>query len=348
VRRLPGAFGWLAALLVGILVGAVAAAYVIGRSTMTSDPVPGPEAVRVEEGTISRVLRMPASGAWDVIGTIHAPTGGVVTEVVSPSGILGVGDVLLRIEERPVVLVPGGIPAFRALDEGSTGRDVSALQEFLASVGYAVDSTPARYTAVTGAAVREWQATLGIPQTGVVALGDVVFVPAAVLDAPLRWTDAVSVGATLAAGAPILELLAPRPTLTIEFGGSPPAQLEPGVPGEVTFPDGARRSIVLSMVHSRLGRVWATLEPVDAELCRAAGCLDLVPATGEAPLDVTFTVVPETTGPLVPVAALRTDAAGRAFVELPDGSRRTVTIRIVSGGSAIVDGIAVGEEIVLP
>lgn len=348
MQGLSGTIRWVAVLLVGVLIGAAAAGYIVSRPTMTTGEAPVPDTVRVEEGTLGRTLRRPATAAWEVAGTIQAPTGGIITEVVAASGLVGPGEVLLRIDERPVVLVPGDIPAFRTLEEGSSGRDVAALQRYLASLAYDVDAIETRYTKVTAAAVRRWQQTLGIGQTGVVALGDVVFVSGSALQAPLRWTQAVFVGATLAPGTPILELLAPRPTMTIEFGGSPPTQLEPGVTGEVAFPGGADRSVVLSTIRSDLGRVWATLEPVRGDLCPAADCLDLVPAAGVTPLDVTFTLVPETTGPIVPVAALQSDAAGKVFVVLPDGRRQTVTVRVASGGSAIVDGITVGEEIVLP
>ena len=348
VHGLTGTIRWVAVLVAGILIGAAAAGYVVGRPTMTSDEPPGAETLRVEEGTLGRTLRRPATAAWEVAGTIQAPTGGIITEVVAASGLVGPGDVLLRIDERPVILLPGDIPAFRALEEGSSGRDVAALQLYLASLGYDVDATQTRYSKVTAAAVRRWQQTLGIGQTGVVALGDVVFVSGSALQAPLRWTEAVFVGATLAPGTPILERLAPRPTMTIDFGGSPPTQLEPGVTGEVAFPGGADRSVVLSAIRSDLGRVWATLDAVGGDLCPGSDCLDLVPAVGETPLDVTFTLVPETTGPIVPVAALQSDAAGQVFVVLPDGRRQTVTVRVASGGSAIVDGITVGEEVVLP
>jgi hypothetical protein len=348
MRGLTGTIRWVAVLLAGVLVGAAAAGYVVSRPTITSDEPSAPETLRVEEGTLGRTLRRPATAAWEVAGTIQAPTGGIITEVVASSGLVEPGEVLLRIDERPVVLVPGDIPVFRALEEGSTGRDVAALQAYLASLGYIVDDTSTRYSTTTAAAVERWQQTLGIGQTGVIALGDVVFVPGSALHAPLRWTEAVFVGATLAPGTPILERLAPSPTLTIEFGGSPPPQLEPGVAGDVTFPNAAHRSVVLSPIQSDLGRVWATLDPAGDDLCLGADCLDLVPAAGVTPLDVTFTLVPETTGPLVPVAALQTDAEGHVFLVLPDGRRQTVTVRVASGGSAIVDGIAVGEEILLP
>lgn len=348
MRGLTGAIRWMVVLVVGVLIGLAAGRYVIDRPTVAAETVGTPVTFRVEEGTLGRTLRLPASGGWEVAGTIRSPAGGVITAVLAQSGLLEPGAVLLRIDERPVALVPGRVPAFRELRLGSHGRDVNALQRHLASLGYRVDTSLSRYSSVTAAAVRRWQRQLDRPATGIVALGDVVFIPPAALAAPLRWTEAVAVGATLGAGTPILEQLASTPTLTIEFGGSLPAQLEPGLAAEVVFAGDAQRAVTLSPIHQEPGRTWATLDPVDDALCAGAECLELVPAGGETPLDVTFTLVPETTGPLVPVAAVQSDAAGQAFVALPDGSRRTVTIRVASGGSAIVDGVSVGDEIVLP
>ena len=343
-----GAARWLAVLLIGVLIGLAAGRYVIDRTMVAVEPVVAPETVRVEEGTLGRTLRLPATAAWDVTGTVYSPAGGVVTAVTSASGLLEPGSVLLRTNERPMVLIPGSVPAFRQLRVGTRGRDVTALQRHLASLGYRVDTTANRYSNVTAAAVRRWQRTLGVPQTGVVALGDVLFVPEGELDAPFRWTDAVAIGAPLSAGEPILERLAASPTLTIEFGGAAPAQLEPGLVADVAFPGGASRRASLSAIHQDLGRTWATLDPIEKALCEGAECLQLVPLAGEAAIDVTFTLVPETTGPLVPVAAVQSDAAGHAFVELPDGTRKPVTVRVASGGSAIVDGVSIGDELILP
>lgn len=348
LRRLVGLLPWLAALVLGIAVGAAATGYILGRPMTQPEGPPAPERVRVEEGTLGRSLRLPATGAWSVEGVIRAPGGGTITEVVTQAGLMQPGDVVLRLDERPVVLIPGDIPAFRPLAEGSVGRDVAAIQDYLASLRYRVDETRTRYSAVTTAAVRRWQESLGIEGTGVIGLGDVILIPGPAFAAPLRWTDAVSVGATLGPGLPILERLAAAPVLAISFGGSPPAQLEPGTPGDVAFPAGARRSVVLSMIHEGEGSVTATLDPPTGVLCEPAVCLELVAVAGETPLDVTFTLVPETTGPVVPVAAIGSDAAGRAFVVLPDGARLSITVRVASGGLAIVDGIAVGEEIILP
>lgn len=347
-RDLVRASRWLILLAVGVVMGTIASAYVVGRPTQGPNASGAPDFYVAAPGTLSRTLQLSGTAEWPAIGQLHIPAGGIVTEVVAASGIVRPGDVLLRIDERPLVLVPGEIPAFRALTVGTTGRDVATLQRFLAGLDLEVDEQLDQYTETTADAVRRWQDALGIPATGEVELGDILIAAPSSLNAPLRWTDQVALGATLAPATSILEQLEVAPVLTIDFGGEPPTQLEAGVVGYVTFPGGAARKASLSQFRYSAGRVWATLEPPSGQLCNPAECLELVSPEGTTPIDVEFVLVPETTGVLVPVAALRSDASGRAFVELKDGTRRFVTITVASGGSAIVDGIEPGEAITLP
>lgn len=339
---------WVVVLVIGIVLGGWSASYVLDRPMGTGLESPAPIVVRVESATLHRELAFPATGGWDVVGTMRSPAGGLVTAVVARSGLLEAGDVAIRLNERPMVVVPGEVPAFRALRLGDKGRDVRALKAFLAGQGYEVGSGPGRFTAQTERAVRRWQKHLGLPVTGVVALGDVLFVSRQTLVAPLRWSDAIAPGAPIGPGTPILESLAAQPTLSLEFGGSPPEALEPGMAVEVTFPNGETRLATLSEILWDEGRVWATLDPAEEVLCTGDACLDLVPIAGRVPLDATFVLVPPTTGPVVPVASIRSDELGRAFVERRDGTRQLVTVRVASGGVAIVDGVAPGDEVVLP
>lgn len=59
-------------------------------------------------------------------------------------------------------------------------------------------------------------------------------------------------------------------------------------------------------------------------------------------------VVPETTGPVVPVAAIVTDAGGAQSVRLPDGSEMPILVLASTGGLAVVSGIDAGDVVVLP
>jgi len=134
--------------------------------------------------TVSRTLRALATAEWPTVRGLYAPTSGVITEVVASPGVLRAGNVLMRVDERPVVVVPGEVAAYRPLDLGAQGRDVASLQRYLRGAGFVVDDDLERFTAVTAAAVREWQRSLGFRPTGSVALGDVLFVPPSLLGSP--------------------------------------------------------------------------------------------------------------------------------------------------------------------
>lgn len=346
-RRVERAW-WLGTFAIGLLLGVIAGGYVLDRSAPPPEPSLGPETYIVQEGRLGRTLRLPATGAWPVVDTIYSPAAGTVTEVVHASGMMSAGNVVLRVDERPVILLGSDVPSFRDLAPGDRGRDVAALQGYLAGLGLRVDASPDRYTETTAEAAMEWQRGLGITETGVVARGDVLFVPTVALSSPLRWTETVRVGSTLSVGMPLLHVLGLAPHLWVEFGNSPPAQLVEGLQGEAVFGGGQRLPVVLGPFESLQGRQTATLNSLEGSACADEECLQLVLPAGETPIAVEFTLVPETVGPVVPVAAIQSDASGRAFVEMPDGSRRPVTVRVSEGGAAIVEGVSKGETILIP
>jgi peptidoglycan hydrolase-like protein with peptidoglycan-binding domain len=93
------------------------------------------------------------------------------------------GQTLYEIDQEPTVLLTGKVPAYRALDTGSTkGDDVRQLEKALKELGYGDDLTVDRkFTAATADAVEEWEKDLGRDDPdGTVDLGDVVFAPGAV------------------------------------------------------------------------------------------------------------------------------------------------------------------------
>lgn len=335
---------WLAVFVLGLGAG-IAATLSIAERSSDADASPVQATYLVRNGTLERVLRVPGTASWSVAGVVRSAASGIITHL-DGAGYLEPG-VALRINERPVVLLAGEVPAFRDLVVGTTGLDVQALQRYLAQLGFLDGDESTRFTARTSESVKRWQRGLGLPPTGSVRLGDVLFIPASAFSAPMRWAEGISVGVTLRLGDPLLETLAGGPELAIGFGASPPLQLQAGTRGEAIFGGTTRRSISLTAFHAGAGRTWAVLVPAEP-MCDRSDCLTLVGPDGETAFDAVFTIVPRTTGPLVPVAAIQTDAGGAAFVTAPDGTRRSVSIRVVDGGFSIVDGILPGEQVRLP
>ncbi len=336
-------------LIVVALAGLLALQYVARRPAVSAPEIAQKSVTYMAgSGVLERTLRLTAVADWGVERMVYAPVGGVVTEISAPFGQLSSGSVLLRLNERPMVVIPGVIPAFRAMSVGTRGRDVGALQDYLTGLDYRVATDRNSFTRTTAAAVRAWQTAIGLTPTGSVELGDVLIVEADAIGRPFRFSETVYVGSPVSPGTVLIELLADSPSLAIPFGGTPPAQLKEGLEGSATFPGGEKRPVIISGFESAQDRQLATLASQDGQLCPPAVCLSLVPALGSHPVTVAFTLVPRTTGPLVPAGAIQTDSIDGSFVVLADGTRRPVRLVVADGGLAIVDGITVGEIIALP
>jgi Putative peptidoglycan binding domain len=98
----------------------------------------------------------------------------------------------------PVPLLYGSVAAYRAFYVGmSNGRDVAELTRDLIALGYGSGLAQSdHYSAATAAAVGRWQKSLGLPVTGEILLGQVVFEPG-----PIRVTSVTpTVGASVGGG----------------------------------------------------------------------------------------------------------------------------------------------------
>ncbi len=92
----------------------------------------------------------------------------------------------------------------------------------LIALGYGTGLTPrSHYSSATAAAVQRWQTALGLPATGTVLLGEVVFEPG-----PIRVTSVTpSVGQAVAPGN-VLDATSTTPIVAIDLDG------DPGVPAQ--------------------------------------------------------------------------------------------------------------------
>lgn len=102
---------------------------------------------------------------------------GVYTWLPASGAILRPGQRVAAVDGRPVMLLAGSLPAWRAFTLGmSDGDDVLQLERDLQAMGFAAGVTVDRhFTWATSQAVRRWQRSLHEPVTGAIGDGDVVF-----------------------------------------------------------------------------------------------------------------------------------------------------------------------------
>ena len=111
-----------------------------GRRARDRGPAaPPPATAAVARRDIA--AKMPVSATLGYAGswTVRGQGGGTLTRLPKAGQVTGQGQALYWVDNgSPVVLLYGRVPAWRALDEGVTGADVSQLNHDLVALGDAI------------------------------------------------------------------------------------------------------------------------------------------------------------------------------------------------------------------
>jgi hypothetical protein len=287
--------------------------------------------------------------------TVRGQGGGTLTWLPPAGQVIRQGQALYKTGNgSPVVLLYGSVPAWRILDEGITGHDVTQLNHDLVKLGYAGRADIVAlgwdyYSWETAYGVQRLEEHLGVSSPpGSLSLGQVVFEPAALRVATVTG----SLGGP--ASGPVLTATSDRHMVTIPLDAS--QQSEAGDTVSITLPDGTTTPGVVSSVgtvatRSGSGGNPATTIPVQVTLTDpgAAGTLD------QAPVTVNITTASVKNVLAVPVGALLARSPGGYVVEVagPGNTRRYVPVRpgIIDDTSGLVQvtgALAPGQRAVVP
>jgi peptidoglycan hydrolase-like protein with peptidoglycan-binding domain len=113
--------------------------------------------------------------------TIYNRLSGTITWLPAVGQVIHSGQALFRIDAQPVILMTGSTPAYRDLSASDVqGPDVLELNRNLIALGFNPYGIVADdvWQAATTAGVEQYQASLGETETGILTLGQVVFLPA--------------------------------------------------------------------------------------------------------------------------------------------------------------------------
>jgi len=350
-----------------VIVGGAVAGVLLARGS-----TPEKEKATLPAAT-AKVIRTTLVDTKVVVGTlgygdpepIRAAQRGTLTWIAPVGSTVQRGEALFKVDERPVVALYGSLPLYRTLRVGTQGRDVRQLERNLDALGHAGLSVDDTYTAATAAAVRAWQVSLGVPATGTVALGQVVFTPG-----PIRIAGhAARVGDTIggesgASGASVLSYTGTTKVVTVDLEVTDRPLAVQGRMVTLTVPGAGGVQGKISDVgtvasapsnQSEAGATPGTTGSAASDATirvtvtiadqKALGSLDA------APVDVDF-VGAERKGVLaVPVTALLALTQGGYGVQIVDGATTRIvpvktgmfaTGQVEISGTGIAEGVTVG------
>lgn len=278
--------------------------------------------------------------------------GGTITRLPKPGTTVRRGQPLYDVDGKPgAFLMYGATPAWRTLHlKSADGVDVRQLEQNLVALGHdpngevEIDDD---FTAETARMVKRWQKAQGLPQTGSVELGRVVFAPGARRVSSLNAAE----GAPAAPGAAVMVTTSASRTVKIPLDAAKRPYVAVGDRVTVELPDGRT---VRGRVSS-IGRVARQTEDgavIDVVVTLAKSAH--VPDLDEAPVSVAIVKQVEKNVLLVPVTALLAQRGGGYAVERvrADGRRGLVTVvpgTYADGYVEIVRGkLHEGDRVVVP
>jgi Putative peptidoglycan binding domain len=339
------------------------------RSTATLDHDQNQAKIQSDETTLQGERATLAA-----LQATEVNPGTTYTRLPQPGEVIRQDQPVYSVSDEPVPLLYGPIAAYRAFYVGmSDGADVGELTHDLIALGYGDGMVPSdHYSAATAAAVERWQAALGLPATGEILLGEVVFEPG-----PIRVTSVTpAVGAPVSGGGgsgggssssstggggggggggTVLSATSTARQVSIALDASQQSEVAVGDKVTITLPDNEATPGVISSVgtvatagqNGGSSTITVLVKPTDPA------------ATGDwaqAPVDVTITTGTVTNALVVPVDALLARTGGGYAVEVvvARGIHRLVSVSLgrFDDADGLVQvngrGLAAGQQVVVP
>jgi peptidoglycan hydrolase-like protein with peptidoglycan-binding domain len=288
-------------LVAGVLGVVVAAGVALShRPSDTAAPAAAAvTTVRLERRDLSTTTTLPGTIGY---GAAHPLTGhlnATVTWLPAVGATIKRGQQLYRADDRPVPLFYGSLPLYRPVTGSNlVGRDVRIIADNLKALGYSIGRQPAPgthigkveirdgdgvLTTTLAGAIKRWQADVGLPVTGQVAVGDIE------VQAGSVRVDSVAVQPGSPADTALLSVTSTRKVITVPAELEASAAIERGDTVTAVLPDGRTAKAHVTAV----GRDLATAE------------------TGSPKLTVTVTVDDATTIARLDSADVKVNFAGR-------------------------------------
>jgi peptidoglycan hydrolase-like protein with peptidoglycan-binding domain len=331
--------------------GVAAATGVLGGSqpTETGDDQPAATAKVTRETLVDTRTESGELG----YGTPVEVTGklaGTLTALPAVGSTVERGQAVYRVDDTPVVLLYGTLPAYRTLAPDTEGADVEQFENNLAALGYRGFTVDTKYTAATVEAVEKWQKSLGLPETGMIEQGRICYAAG-----PVRVdSQDAAVGAEVAPDVPLLSYTGSARLATVELDVADRRLAVKDAPVTVTLPDG-------KTTPGTIAGVMTAVVPADGspgseptttlEVTVTIADQNALAGLDQASVKVAFTASQRENVLTVPVAALLARSEGGYSVEVVTGKTTKIVAvetglfadgRVEVSGKGLKEGTTVG------
>jgi hypothetical protein len=316
-----------------------------GRDTGGSLP---PQTAKVTRQTLVDTQTETGELGYGEVTTLSGRLPGTITTLPAIGSTLKRGQAIYRVDNTPVVLMYGSLPAYRTLVTGTEGADVAQFEQNLRALGYTGFTVDNKYTDATAKVVKQWQEDLALPKTGSVDLGRVVYVPG-----PVRVdTQKAAVGDATQPGTPVLTYTGTSRVVAVELDVADQRLARKGAAVTVTLPDGRT-------VPGKIAKVVTIVKPAEGQAAATTKIAVTVTINDEKALagidqaapQVAFTASERKDVLAVPVAALLALAEGGYGVQVVEGAATRIlpvqtglfaSGRVEVSGNGLADGMTVG------
>ena len=308
----------------------------------TSDVTIPRDTATVTIGDRSRTVEADGQLVFATEAVVVHPGSGTITELASQESVAASGDTLYEVDNSPTVLLYGTMPVYRALTVDDVGPDVAQLETALVALGYdpsgdmTVDDT---FTDYTASVVERWQADLGLPETGRVELGTVIFAPGDVL----VGAHAATVG-TQVSNSPVMSLSSQVRQVEFDVAVADLDSISVGTTVSARLPDRSTVDAIVTSLVSAQSTWSATATVASSESLTRAG---VVPVTVRWTEDLATGVL------TVPAVSLTRLDDGTYNLEVVQADGRTsfvpVEVGVKSGATIEVStDLAIGTKVISP
>jgi peptidoglycan hydrolase-like protein with peptidoglycan-binding domain len=335
-----------------------------GSDDATSTATASPSTAKVTRGSLADVVSVDGTLTYRARtdGSPYIVTNradGTYTALPDVGDRVRCGDVVYRVDDHPVLLLCGTIPAYRDLHPGDAGRDVRQLNAALHRLGHdraagvRVDPGDRHFTAKTAAALRRLHRARGVGGAGTLPVEDAVVLPRGVRVAKVT----APLGGAARPGTQVVQATSDTLEVQVALGGSQQGAVKRGDRARMTLPG----NLPVTGRVDRIGRVARTAgkddDAGDAVIPVFIRLDDPEEARGldAAPVGVEITTKGVEHALSVPVTALVGKAGGGFAVEVvrAGGRRSSVVVKLglvdAANGRVAVEGdLAEGNDVVVP